>query len=151
VPVSYRLKWMLRLPVHYTLQRFVQENYNENCFETLLYDKRYDCLTPIQDKFSEMGEDVQYMEDRDLVNSTIEKVLKEQMEPEELKTVEKHHRSMSEAIGFQVGVTKMKELESLKPGSLYTSNLNLYYDILDKLHSKSTDSFLESKNKENFL
>jgi hypothetical protein len=98
-----------------------------------------------------MGDDVQYMEDRDLVNSTIEKVLKEQMEPEELKTVEKHHRSMSEAIGFPVGVTKMKELESLKPGSLYTSNLNLYYDVLDRLHSKSTDNFLESKNKENFL
>lgn len=37
-PMSYRYKWMIRLPIHYTQVKYIQENYNDYCLETFLED-----------------------------------------------------------------------------------------------------------------
>jgi len=35
---TYRKKWMIRLPVHYSMLRFMQENFNSNCLDALIED-----------------------------------------------------------------------------------------------------------------
>eukprot|EP00347_Sterkiella_histriomuscorum_P015039 403358539 len=129
---SYRFKWMMKLPNYYTTVKFVQQNYNESCFEQFLEDTKYHCLKTIQEKITQIDPEIRYDQDnRSEFNKLLYITIKECLE--ELQIIEEDHFGISQALGFPVGLVKAK----LK------LNEQLYKQVYDNIQDISFNSLVD--------
>ncbi len=110
---------MIRLPTHYTLQRYCQENYNSTCIDSLIEDTRYDFLEPIKTEVMELSPDMRFKENKahiDTIKTILKKnlvTLSESSKINELEVMEEEHKLMSIILGIPVGIAKEKGFKVL--------------------------------------
>mmetsp|Transcript_33943 Transcript_33943/g.33085 ORF Transcript_33943/g.33085 Transcript_33943/m.33085 type:complete len:272 (+) Transcript_33943:295-1110(+) len=123
-PITYRQKWILKLPIFYSYFDYVVENFNENCIENLLDGQKFPCLSPIQDQIAQIPTDVKFSEARDDYTRELFNIIASNLSEDQLYEMEQHHWEISYALGQEVGVIKTKQnyLEHLRKKGVSSMN-----------------------------
>jgi len=69
---------VIKLPNNFVPLQFFIENFNENCFETMLEDPKYESLVEIREKVMGINSDARYEKDtREELNCVLYLITKE--------------------------------------------------------------------------